>query len=71
MKKSIIVVLVLLSMLIGFLIGSNSVIKAQKWVEEEGGMYIICTDFLGNIYEDVATKNGHCYDYFVFDIAKR
>ena len=71
MKKSIVVILIVLSVIIGFLIGSNSVIKAQKWVEEEGGLYIICTDFFGNVYEDVATKNSHCYDYFAFDLARR
>ena len=71
MKKGIIVILVIVSIVAGYCAGSNAVIKAPKWIEEEGGLYIICTDFMGNIYEDVATKNGHCYNYFVFDIAKR
>jgi len=73
MKKKIIVALIfaVVGIIIGYKIGSDAVINSPKWVEEEGGLYIICTDFNGNVYEDVADKASTHYSYFCHTVGRR
>ena len=65
MKKFIIIILI--GIIIGTIIGVKIGIHAPKWVEEHPGYYVVCTEFLGNVYEDVADKehehvnNAHVY----------
>ena len=56
MKKVIIVTLI--GIILGTVIGISIGLHAPKWVEEHPGYYVVCTEFLGNIYEDVADKEG-------------
>jgi len=73
MKKNIIVAIciIIIGTIVGYVIGSNAVINSHKWVEEEGGLYIICTDFNGNVYEDVADKSSEHYNYFCHTVGRR
>ena len=59
MKNIIKVLLALTLVLLGIAIGTMAVIRAPKWVTEENGLYIISTEFLGNVYEDVSEKESH------------
>jgi hypothetical protein len=65
MKKIIIVFLV--GVVVGVIVGVNIGIHAPKWVSEDYGMYIIHTEFMGNVYDDIADKesehvnNAHAY----------
>ena len=60
MKNIIVKILLVLTLImLGVGIGTTAVLNAPKWVTEDGGLYIINTEFLGNIYEDVAEKESH------------
>ncbi len=65
MKK--IVVAIILGIIVGTIIGINTGLHAPKWVREEPGYYIVCTKFLGHVFEDGADKESHhidsCYSY--------
>ena len=73
MKKVILALISLLVVLvIGFLCGARFVLfKCHKWVEEDHGMYLIVTEFMGNEYIDVADKPGNSYTYFSYAIERR
>lgn len=72
MKKAIIILLAAIVLLAaGFTAGCKATISAPKWVEEEAGMYIICTEFAGHVFTDVADKATHHYNAFVFAVGRR
>lgn len=72
MKKVILVsILVVVLFAVGFFAGCKAVLNARKWVEEDGGLYLIVTEYLGNEYVDVAEKSGHMYGEFAFAIGRR
>ena len=57
MKK--IIALILVGVIVGVVIGINIGIHTPKWVEEHpGGNYVICSEFLGQIYEDLSDKES-------------
>jgi len=73
MKKVItLIVALVLMFILGFLVGARHVLyKCPKWVEEDCGMYLIVTEFMGNEYIDIAEKSGNCYTYFSYAIERR
>ena len=56
MKK--VITLILVGVIVGFVVGIGVGLHTPKWVEEHPGYYVICSKFLGNIYEDVADKES-------------
>jgi len=70
MKKSLVITMVSIAIValftVGFIAGSKAVINAPKWVEEDGGLYLVVTDFLGNEYVDIAEKPANMYNEFKF-----
>lgn len=70
MKKLIVAVIV--GLIIGVSIGVSIGLHTPKWVTEEYGMYIIHTEFLGHLYEDVADKESqHIENVHVYTVAWR
>ena len=65
MKKVIFGIVV--GVIIGTIVGVSIGLHAPKWVEEHPGYYVICTEFIDNVYEDIADKehqhvnNAHAY----------
>lgn len=67
MKKLVALILAAVALLtVGFLAGSHAVLVAPKWVEEDGGMYLVVTDFGGHEYVDLAEKPSHMYEELKF-----
>ena len=71
MKKVIIVIAILCIFAVGFIVGSNAVIKAPKWVESHGSMYTIVTEFCGNLYTDDAQKESEQFDSIYYTCINR
>lgn len=73
MKKVIIAIIALfLVFALGFMSGAKNVLfNSPKWVEENHGLYLVVTEFMGQEYIDVAEKPGNSYTYFSYAIERR
>lgn len=75
MRKStaawIALLVLVIGIIAGYYTGSRAVLSSPKWVEEDGGLLLIVTDFDGDEYVDVADKPAHHYDELAFIVSRK
>ena len=64
--KNIVVAIILVAVFtLGFYFGAVSMNRAPKWVIAHGGLYSICTEYMGNIYEADAYQEYDMYMSYI------